>query len=86
MKKTVKRRIPKRPIWERGYHSHGYWSGKEKLGTVKLGPKNEWDGIYRWQAGHHTGEASTLAQAKLAVEQAVLVGTRQLQLFQDEPA
>ena len=84
MTKPVKRRLPKRPIWERGYNSHGYWAGKDKLGTVKLGPKSEWDGIYRWQAGHHAGEASTLSQAKLAVEQAVLVGTRQLQLFQDE--
>ena len=84
MTKPAKHRQPKRPLWERGYYSHGYWSGKDKLGTVKLGPKGEWDGVYRWQAGHHAGDASTLAQAKQAVEQAVLVGSRQLQLFQDE--
>lgn len=84
MKPAPKRRSPKRPVWERGYYSHGYWSGKNKLGTVKLGPKGEWDGVYRWQGGNHVGEASTLAQAKLAVEQAVLLGTRQLQLFLDE--
>ena len=84
MKKTAKRRLHKRPTWERGYNSHGYWSGKEKLGTVKLGPKGEWDGIYRWQGGHHLGEAATLAQAKQAVEQAVLLGSKQLQLFQEE--
>ena len=84
MSKTAKRRVPKRPTWERGYYSHGYWSGKEKLGTVKLGPKGEWDGVYRWQAGNQAGDAATLARAKQAVEQVVLIGTRQLQLFQDE--
>ena len=84
MTKPAKRRVPKRPFWERGYHSHGYWSGKEKLGTVKLGPKGEWDGVYRWQAGNQAGQSATLAQAKQAVEQVVLIGTRQLQLFQDE--
>lgn len=84
MKKTVNRRAPKRPTWERGYYSHGYWLGKEKLGTVKLGAKGEWDGVYRWQAGNQAGESAKLAQAKQAVEQVVLIGTRQLQLFQDE--
>ena len=84
MTKPVRRRGQKRPIWERGYYSHGYWAGKEKLGSVKLGPKGEWDGIYRWQGGNHVGESATLALAKQAVEQAVLLGTRQLQLFQDE--
>jgi hypothetical protein len=84
MTKPAKRRVLKPPIWERGYYSHGYWLGKKKLGTVKLGPKGEWDGIYRWQGGNHLGEAATLAKAKQAVEQAVLLGTRQLQLFQDE--
>ena len=73
-----------RPVWERGYHSHGYWRGKEKLGSVKLGPKDEWDGIYRWQAGNHAGEAATLAEAKGAVEEAVLVGASQLGLFSDD--
>lgn len=84
MTKPVKRRVLKRPVWERGYYSHGYWTGKKKLGSVKLGPKGEWDGIYRWQGGNHIGETATLALAKQAVEQAVLLGTRQLQLFQDE--
>jgi len=52
--------------------------------VVKLGPKNEWDGVYRWQAGNRAGEASTLAEAKRGVEQAVLFGTTQLPLFQNE--
>ena len=81
-------RMPKRSrkqaFWERGHLSHGYWLGKERLGGVKLGPKKEWDGVYRWQAGSHAGEAATLEEAKRAVEQAVLVGASQLALF-DKP-
>ena len=73
----------KQAFWERGYLAHGYWVGKERLGQVKLGPKKEWDGIYRWQAGNRAGEASTLEEAKRGVEQAVLFGTSQLPLFQD---
>jgi hypothetical protein len=75
------RRSRVQPIWERGHYSHGYWHGKEKLGGVKLGPPKEWDGVYRWHAGTHTGEAATLDEAKRAVEQAVLVGASQLGLF-----
>jgi hypothetical protein len=70
-----------RAFWERGYLSHGYWLGKERLGFVRLGPKKEWDGIYRWEAGNHAGEAATLDDAKRAVEQAALGGASQLPLF-----
>jgi hypothetical protein len=70
-----------KPVWERGHYAHGYWRGKEKLGSVKLGPPREWDGVYRWQAGNHAGEAATLEEAKKAVEQAVLVGVSQMGLF-----
>ena len=78
------KRSRKQAFWERGYLSHSYWLGKERLGQVTLGPKKEWDGIYRWQAGDHSGEAATLDEAKRAVEQAVLVGASQLPLF-DKP-
>jgi hypothetical protein len=71
-----------KPFWERGFLSHGYWLGKERLGVVTLGPRGEWDGIYRWQAGSNAGKASTLREAKQAVEQAVLIGASQLQLFE----
>ena len=80
-KPRVARRRHK-PIWERGYFLHGYWFGKQRLGMVKLGPKGEWDGVYRWEAGTHAGEAATLKEAKRAVEQAVLVGASQLPLFE----
>src|SRR3989442_10246755 len=62
----------KQAFWERGYLAHGYWLGKERLGQVKLGPKKEWDRIYRWRAGHHSGETATLDGAKRAVGQARL--------------
>jgi hypothetical protein len=71
-----------KPFWERGFQSHGYWLGKERLGRVALGPRGEWDGIYRWQAGSREGQAKTLREAKQAVEHAVLVGTSQLPLFE----
>lgn len=70
-----------RPFWERGYFSHVYWKRDQKLGTVKLGPKGEWDGTYRWEAGNHAGEATTLEAAKRAVEQAVDFGASQMGLF-----
>ena len=75
------KRSRKQTFWERGYLSHGYWMGKSRVGLVKLGPKAEWDGVYRWQAGDRAGEASSLGQAKRAVEQAVLFGANQLPLF-----
>ena len=76
----------KQAFWERGYLSHGYGRGKERLGVVKLGPRKEWDGVYRWQAGNRAGEASTLEEAKRGVERAVLFGANQLPLFQDAEA
>lgn len=75
------KRSRKQALWERGYLAHGYWRGNERLGLVRLGPKKEWDGVYRWEAGGHSGEAATLEEAKSAVEQAVLIGASQLALF-----
>lgn len=82
-KKGTRRTGKARPFWERGYQSHGYWGGKERLGTVQLGARSEWDGIYRWQAGTRAGEARTLAEAKRAVEEQVLSLASQLSLFGD---
>lgn len=75
------KRSKKKAYWERGYLSHGYWLGKERVGIVKLGPRGEWDGVYRWEAGNRAGEAATLGEAKRGVEQAVLFGVNQLPLF-----
>ena len=77
-----KRQVRKaRPYWERGYFSHSYWKRGAKLGSVRLGPKGEWDGVYRWEAGNHAGDATTLVAAKRAVEQTVEFGASQLGLF-----
>ena len=82
-KKSTKKASKARPSWERGYQSHSYWQGKERLGTVQLGERASWDGIYRWQAGSRAGEAKTLAEAKRAVEETVLSLATQLSLFGD---
>lgn len=84
MPEPRKRRPAKsRPFWERGFQSHGYWLGKKRLGVVRLGPRGEWDGLYRWEAGTRAGEAPNLSKAKQAVEAAVLLRATQLPLFQD---
>ena len=82
-KKSTRKTSKARPQWERGYQSHGYWQGKERLGTVQLGERAQWDGIYRWQAGNRAGEAKTLDEAKRAVEETVLSLATQLSLFGD---
>ena len=85
-KKNTRKPGKARPMWERGYHSHGYWKGKERLGTVQLGQRGTWDGIYRWQAGNRAGHSKTLAEAKRAVEETVLSLATQLSLFGDPGA
>ena len=82
-KKSTRKAGKARPFWERGYQSHGYWQGKERLGKVQLGKRGLWDGIYRWQAGSRKGETKTLDEAKRAVEETVLSLATQLPLFGD---
>jgi hypothetical protein len=69
-----------RPYWERGYDTHGYWQGKQKIGWVAHEGKG---GVYRWQAGSRAGEAKSLAEAKRSVEETVLSLATQLSLFGD---
>ena len=78
---TKTNRTRKKPIWERGYQGHGYWLGRQRLGAVKLVPGGEKQTAYHWEAGTRAGEAQTLKEAKREVEQAILVGARQLPLF-----
>ena len=78
---TKKRRLNKKPVWERGYLSHGLWLGKRRVGVVKLDRDSPAAGKYRWEAGMCAGVAATLKEAKRAVEEAVLLGTVQLPLF-----
>ncbi|MCZ7565682.1 MAG: hypothetical protein M5U08_19380 [Burkholderiales bacterium] len=83
-KRRTSRKAKPKPFWERGYRSHGYWQGRENLGRVSLAPPGDGELRYHWQAGKRAGRAATLREAKLAVEHAVLFGTRQLGLFGEE--
>ena len=76
---ATRKKSPK-PFWERGFDTHGYWRGKEKIGWVSLGGKDS-GGLYQWQTGTHSGACKTLDEAKRMVEQAVAHGASQLGLF-----
>jgi len=66
-----------KPVWERAYKGHVLWSGKTKLGKVSLADKQR----YKWEAAGRAGEAADLDKAKKAVELAVMIGDKQLDLF-----
>ena len=66
-----------KPFWERAYKGHAFWLGKTMLGKVTLAEKNR----YTWQAAGRAGEAEDLEKAKQAVEMAVLMSDKQLDLF-----
>jgi hypothetical protein len=71
------------PVWERGYMSHVYWLGKQKLGRVWIQPA-DFDGKkYAWQSFTKTAVAATLAEAKRAVEAVARAERKQLSLFDD---
>ena len=74
MKRTSKKN---KPFWERAYKGHAYWLGKTKLGKVTLAEKEK----YTWEAAGRTGVAADLDKAKKAVELAVLMADKQLDLF-----
>ena len=76
MKRTSKKKT--KPVWERAYKGHVYWLGKTKLGKVTLVERNR----YAWEAAGRAGAAEHLAKAKRAVEFAVAVADKQLDLFQ----
>lgn len=67
-----------KPIWERAYKGHVLWLGKAKLGKVTLLDK----GHYSWEAAGKGGTAEDLDKAKKAVELAVFMADKQLDLFQ----
>jgi hypothetical protein len=75
---TKKKSTPK-PIWERGYLGHVYWLGKTKLGKVTLAGKQH----YTWEAAGKAGESDDLERAKRAVELAVAMADKQLDLFSE---
>ena len=71
-------RAPK-PVWEPGYNGHVYWLGKQKLGKVTRQSKGQHK--YSWQAAGRGGASDDLDKAKRAVEAAVHMADKQLDLF-----
>ncbi len=87
MAKINSRKALAKAQWERGYSSHGYWLGKDKLGDVRQSGKGKVKGEgetrYQWQAGNRTGETMTLVDAKRMVETLTEQGVTQMGLFED---
>ena len=83
MKPTSKKK-KQTPIWERAYKGHVLWLGKTKLGKVTLLVAERMDhrGKYRWEAAGRAGNAEDLEKARKAVELAVAMADKQLDLFQ----
>jgi hypothetical protein len=73
----LKRTSKQKPAWERAYKGHVLWLGKTKLGKVSLADKEK----YTWEAAGRAGVAEDLAKAKRAVELAVAMADKQLDLF-----
>jgi hypothetical protein len=74
LKRTSKKQ---KPVWERAYKGHVLWLGKTKLGKVSLAESEK----YTWEAAGRAGVAADLDKAKKAVEMAVLMADKQLDLF-----
>ena len=66
-----------KPFWERAYKGHVLWLVKQKLGKVTLAEK----GRYAWEAAGRAGTSEDLDKAKKAVELAVAMADKQLDLF-----
>ena len=77
MKKKTK---AKKPVWEPGYNGHVYWLGKAKLGKVTRAGKDARH-KYSWEAAGKAGAGDDLEKAKGAVEAAVAMADKQLDLF-----
>ncbi len=67
----------KKPVWERAYKGHVLWLGKARLGKVSLLDRER----YGWEAAGRAGVADDLDKAKKAVEYAVLMADKQMDLF-----
>jgi hypothetical protein len=71
----------KKPFWERGYNGHVYWLGKKKLGKVTVHADRDAKHKYTWEAAGRAGAGDDLGKAKKAVEAAVAMADKQLDLF-----
>ncbi len=71
----------KKPAWEPGYNGHVYWLGKKKLGKVTRHTAKDAKHRYSWEAAGRAGAGDDLDRAKRAVEAAVAMADKQLDLF-----
>ena len=78
MKPTSRKNKKQKPVWERAYKAHVLWLGKQKLGRVSLLDRNH----YGWEAAGKAGTVEDLQSAKQAVELAILMAVKQLDLFE----
>jgi hypothetical protein len=76
----MSRKKPK-AVWERGYNGHVYWQGKAKLGKVTVHADKDARHKYTWEAAGRAGAGDDLGKAKAAVEAAVAMADKQLDLF-----
>ena len=74
-------RKKQKPFWERGYNGHVYWLGKQKLGKVTLHSAQDAKHKYTWETAARAGAADDLDKAKNAVELAVAMADKQMDLF-----
>ena len=81
MSKTKPKSRTQKPAWERGYNGHVLWLGKQKLGKVTIHAGKSAKHKYTWEAGGRAGAADDLDAARKAVEFAVLMADKQLDLF-----
>jgi len=77
----AKKKKTQKPVWERGYNGHVLWQGKQKLGRVSVHADAKAAHKYTWEAGGRAGAADSLDKARAAVEYAVLMADKQLDLF-----
>ena len=69
-----------KPVWEPGYNGHVYWLGKQKLGKVTRQARDAKQ-KYSWEAAGRAGGGDDLDKARGAVEAAVAMADKQLDLF-----
>ena len=74
---TKSGRRKEKATWERAYKGHVLWLGKRKLGKVSLLER----GRYACEAAGRAGVAEDLDAARKAVELAVEMADKQLDLF-----
>jgi hypothetical protein len=77
LKPTSKKK--QKPVWERAYKGHVLWLGKTKLGKVTLLDRDH----YGWEAAGKAGTVEDLDAAKKAVELAIFMADKQLDLFSE---